>query len=262
MTARVAGIAVLAIWLTIPQAQAGTLVEEFDRGVAAFQDGRFDEASTLFRELHERFGVTSPDLLVNLGSAEFESGRPGTAMVAFHRAERLDPGSAAAAMARVNMDRVRAVLNSRAGEAGAADAFVFGPYHDAWTALIGWASPTIALGVFLAFWTTFFVLMGLWRLAMTPRSRAFRGSLAIASAILMIASGLIAFGSQQVERYRIGVVTDGSARFMDDLASTEASMTLPEGLEVRILETRGGWTRLRLSSGREGWVRDRVLGIP
>jgi hypothetical protein len=49
---------------------------------------------------------------------------------------------------------------------------------------------------------------------------------------------------------------------MDDVASTQATVQLPEGLEFRVLEIRGSWVRVRLASGLTGWMAEQDVGIP
>lgn len=243
-------------------AAAGTVPERFAEGVAAFRAGRFDDAVEAFRDLAVRYRVDSPDVALNLGAAEFEAGHPGPAIASFHRALRLDPDGPAAETARVNLARARAALSARAGAPGTGSAFVFGAYTDAWTTLAGWASPGVALGIFLAAWTLFFGALAAARLVTGLRARSWLGPAAVALGILTAASGILAWGSARVASYRVGVVQQDGAALLDDVTAAEGSLALPEGLEVRVLESRGGWNRVRLSSGSEGWLPDRALDIP
>lgn len=251
----------LGLGLSAAPARAETVVDRFQAGIAAFRDGRFDDAAQAFRDLAAKYQVASPDVQVNLGAAEFEAGRAGPAIAAFHRAIRLDPASPAAETARVNLSRVRTVLSQQAGRPTAGTAFVFGAYTDAWTALAGWASPPVALAVFLAAWTLFFAALGAWRLASDPRWRVGLGTAATVLGIATALAGVVAWGSAHVQSYRTGVVVHEDAGLLDDVAATEAALSLPEGLEVRVLESRGGWHHVRLSSGREGWLSERVLDV-
>jgi hypothetical protein len=209
-----------------------------------------------------RYRVDSPDVALNLGAAEFEAGHPGPALAAFHRALRLDPDGPAAATAQVNLARARAALSGRAGGTGAGQAFVFGAYTDAWTTLAGWASPGTALAVFLAAWTLFFGALGAARLAGAGRARALLGPAAVVLGIATAATGTLAWGSARVAAYRVGVVVADGAALQQDLVATGDGTSLPEGLEVRVMESRGGWNRVRLSSGAEGWLPDRALDVP
>jgi len=251
---------VLALaWAPVP-ARATTLPERFEEGVSAFQDGRFDDAAAAFQDLVARFDVQAPEAWLNLGAASFEAGHPGPAILALHRALRLAPDGATAETARVNLARIRSALHDREGESGTG--FVFGAYADAWTALLGWADPIVALGLFLGCWTLFFVALGLWRLGVLPVARRRIGMAVVTLGVLLGATGLAAYGSTRVRHYEIGVVTTDQAPMLDDVASTRASLHLPEGLELRVVDARGAWLHVRLSSGAEGWMARDDVGLP
>jgi len=259
---RIIASSLASVLLAPPVATAATLPEMFSAGVAAFQAGRYDEAARDFRDLHERYGADSPDVLVNLGASEFAAGRPGAALVALHKARLSAPGGRVAATASVDLDRIRSALNERQGDRPAKGGFLFAPYHDAWTAMLGWAAPRVALVVFMSAWFVLFVLLGVWRLSAPGRRRSLMGGLAIGLAVVVGCSGLVLYGADRVSSYRVGVVMEGGAALYDDVAAVEPALTLPEALETRVVESRGGFVRVRLSSGRQGWVAERTLGIP
>ena len=257
----VTGLVLLACVAGTRPAAAATLQETFHQGVEAFQAGRFDEAVELFRTLRERFGVLSPDVLVDLGAAEFQAGRPGAALLHFHEAALAAPGTPAGETARVNIERVRAALNQRQGQA-ARGGFVFGPVSDAWTALFAWADARWALAAFLVLWCGLFVGLSAWRLARPGRGRQVLGGLCVAAAVLATVGGTVAYGSQRVASYRVGVLLGDNTALYDTIDSVEKALVLPEGLEVRVAEVRGGFARVRLSSGREGFIAENAVGIP
>lgn len=256
------GMLAIGILFFTPSAGAETVEEMFSRGVRSFEDGRYDEAAGAFSSLMDRFGVNSPDVLVNMGAAEFSLGRPGRALLAFHRAMQAAPGSVAADTAAINAERVRADLNRSQGEHPEKDGFVFGRYHDAWSATLGWLNPEAAVAVFLGFWTLLFGSLGLRRLTERRRFARLLSGVAVAAAVAAILTGIAAFGAVRVSGYRVGVVLDQDTALYGDPASLEESMILPEGLEARILDNRGGFARVRLSSGREGFVSAGSMGFP
>lgn len=250
---------VLALVVTAAPSRAETLEDWFRAGTAAFEAGRFDEAVRAFRDLRERYRVASPDLLVNLGAAEFMAGRPGAALLRFHEAILAGPASRAADTARVNAERVRTALNERRG--GGGPGYVFGPYHDAWTALFGWMPPRGTLVAFLVSWTLLFVSLAGWRI-LASRARRVLAGVAIAAFAGSVLTGVSAYGAARVTSYEVAVVLEDGAPLYDRADSIEPRMALPEALEARVVERRGALVRLRLSSGQEGWVHGRSLGIP
>ncbi len=250
----------LFVVLSSVSARGATLSERFEAGVAAFQEGRFDEAASVFNELVERYGMLAPEAWLNLGASRFEAGHPGTAILALHRAARMAPGEPTAETAQVNLARIRSALNDHEGLAG--NGFVFGPYSDAWTALLGWTSPQIALGLFLGCWTLFFLALGLWRLGALPRVRRPLGIAVSFLALALATTAVVAYGSHRVHSYRTAVVVADQAALLEDATSTRTDMRLPEGLEVRVLANRGAWVQVRLSSGATGWMASNDIGIP
>ncbi len=250
---------VLAMVMAAASLRAETLEDRFRAGTAAFEAGRYDEAARVFRDLRERYRLASPDLLVNLGAAEFMAGRPGVALLRFHEAILADPESRAADTARVNADRVRTALNERRGQG--ATGYVFGPYHDAWTALFGWMPQRGALVAFLASWTLVFLSLA-GRRVLGPRARRVLGGVAIAACAASVLTGVSAHGAARVASYEVAVVLEDGAPLYDRADSIEPRMALPEALEGRVVERRGALVRLRFSSGQEGWVPERSLGFP
>jgi len=238
-------------------AGAETLKEKFDAGVKALLSGDSEKARQVFHELHDRYGVTSPDLLIDLAAAEYEAGHPGQCLLNLHRAILSAPDTPAAETARVAIKRVRAAMN----QAGTQGGFVFGPVSDAWTVVCGWARPDLAIFGFLALWSLAFLGLAAWRLA-RGRGRVFARYLAIVAFCLALPAGVLAYGSNRVASYRVAVVLADGTPMYDAIDSLDKALTLPEGAEVRFIEARGRFARVRLSSGREGYVPEDALGLP
>lgn len=250
---------VFAILLISMPLKADTLEARARTGVEAFEAGRYEEAVRVFQDLRQRYRIESPDILVNLGAAEFMAGRPGVALLRFHEAVRAAPGSRAADVARLNAERVRTALNERRAEGGTG--FVFSPYHDAWSALFGWQAPRETLLAFLCFWSVLFLSLALQRLTKT-RARSIMTGVAAFALTGTILAGVSAYGAARVASYEIGVVIGDRAPLYERADSIEPRLLLPEALEARVLERRGALVRVRLSSGQEGWIPERSLGVP
>jgi pentatricopeptide repeat protein len=242
--------------------EAATLDDMFRGGVNSYEAGNYEAACKVFREMHERYGVSSPDLLVNLGASEFGAGRVGRAILYFHKAIEADRDSLAADVARVNLERVRSALNLQQGSGGGKSGFVFGPYSDVWTAVFGRLPSWAPLATFLRFWTFALIVLGTWRLVRDP---AWKRRLLVAFAVVSlatVAAGVCAFGAYRASSVKPGVILADRTALLDSPASIEPAMTLPEGLEVRVVESRGGFVRVLLPSGREGFVAEKAIGVP
>lgn len=237
--------------------KAETVSQLFDAGVSEYRQGNFDRSAAIFLDLVEKYEVASPDVLANLGSAEFAAGRTGDAMLHLMMAKRLDPDGRAGQTAAVNLDRIRSLLNERQ-EGKTGSAYVFGGFTDPWMALFSWLPPPVALIAFLASWAVFFVALAFRRLLSPERSR----TVTAMALVLTVATGFCAYATSRISGYRTGVVLAESTPLMTSLASTEPSATLPEGMEFRVIERRGAWVRIRLSSGLTGWIPESEAGIP
>lgn len=241
-------------------ARAGTLEDRFREGVDALRAGRPEEAAGVFRELATRYGLDAPEVLLDLAVAEFEAGRPGPAIAALHRVIRRDPRGPLAETARINLSRARALLSEEAGKGP--KAFVFSPYTDAWTLLAGWISPRIALGIFVGLWWAFLLGLAAFRWPGSGAWRRFLAGPVVALGIACLLAGGLAWASDRVSRYTVGVIIGSRTALLPDPAALEPTLVLPEGLEVRVLEVRGGLARVRLSSGGEGYVPEQSIEIP
>jgi tetratricopeptide (TPR) repeat protein len=238
-------------------ALADTVPQLFNAGVNEYRQGNYDRAAGIFLDLYEKYEIRSPDVLANLGSAEFAAGRPGQALTHLQKAVRMAPDSRAGQTAAVNMDRIRSLLNESQTDMSRS-AHVFGSYTDPWIALFSWLEPSVALAAFLVCWALFFTALAIRRLFITRSSTI----MISATLALMMISALGAYASSRIVAYRTGVIVVQSAPLMSDITSTEASATLPEGLEFRIIQVRGAWVNIRLSSGLTGWISDSDAGIP
>jgi len=193
-------------------------------------------------------GVRTPALFTNLGNAALQAQHTGRAVLAYHRALALEPD---AATARQNLAHVRSRLPAwvpRRDAGEGAQRLLFYRQIDPRT------RSTIAALCFAA-------MAACVVLAVRRREGAFRG-LAIAFG-LGWASGIasLAYDARTGRDDLAVVVADEVAARSAD--STLSPLALPEplpaGVEVEILEERGGWARVRLANGRDVWVRASVV---
>jgi tetratricopeptide (TPR) repeat protein len=198
-------------------------------------------------------GVETAALFTNLGNAALQAQHPGRAVLAYHRALALEPD---ASTARQNLAHVRSRLPAwvpRRDAGEGAQRLLFYRQIDPET------RATVAAICFAA-------MAGCVGLAVRRREGAFRG-LAIAFGLAW-ASGIVSLVyDAQAGRDDLAVVIadDVPARSADSTLSPLAlPEPLPAGVEVEILEERGGWARVRLANGRDVWIRgsavERVRG--
>lgn len=214
----------------------------------AYDEGRHGEARTLYQRLLA-LGYGSAAVHYNLGNAHLRAGDQGRAIASYLRAQSLAP---------------------RDQDLGANLAFARGTTTDD---LEPPATPALLRTLF--FWhfgssraeliralvvvdVLFFAALAAW--LFRRRSEALRwvaGSLLVLLVVLAASTAIrllrpartAVVVAPEVEAYT-GTTADSSVRFR-----------LHAGTEVRALEQRDGWVRLRLPSGEQGWVAQEQVEV-
>lgn len=210
----------------------------------AAADAALDESIAASRALLGR-GIDNASIHRNIGTAFMLRGDPGRAIVEFRRAERIDPTdprvreSLAAARARVRTE-VNPGTRSRVE-----NALLF------WR---GRVSRGVLLAVGLAGWA--FVWLGLAARALTRRGSG--AALAGAVVAVLTLGSLAAEHTIATMNPAAVIVQDGVVGYRgpsDSVYTPTFEQPIRAGVEAVVLEHRDGWTRLRLRSGAETWVR-------
>lgn len=262
VSALAVGAALLALLVgarSVPAAESDAAVR-LERALADYataqaemdRDARiagFQRAARGFAALVDE-GAASPALFTNLGNAALQAGHVGQAVLAYHRALRLDPDDATA---RQNLAHVRSLLPAwvprPSGRESGAALFVDRriPLPTRWLAGAGcFAIAALAL-----------VLAG------RRRSGAWRG-LGIVSGLawLALVASVVLEGRATTARIAVLVAEETPARTADSmLAPLALPEPLPAGVEVERLEERGDFARVRLANGRDVWVRSSSVAV-
>jgi hypothetical protein len=190
-------------------------------------------------------GAHNAALYTNLGNAALQAEHPGRAVLAYQRALYLDADSARALQ---NLEHVRTTLPPWVPTPEPEGAF------DSFFLYRSLARDTRSLGGAIAF-----AIAGLcMALAIRTGQGAWRGIAALCAVAWLGLTGSVWFDAQAQEK-PLGVIVVGEAlaRSADSaLAALAFPEPLPGGTEVRVLEVRPPWTRVRLSNGRDAWVSE------
>ncbi len=204
---------------------------------------RFGRAERAFASLIED-GVETAPLWTNLGNAALQAGHVGRAVLAYHRALRLDPDAHGA---RQNLAHVRGQLPSWVPRPIDPDGSGSGldPRR------VPEATRRSAAGIA-------FALAALSTLLFVRRGesawRALAGLLMGVWLLLMVT--LLIQDDSSTSQLAVVTAEEVEARSADSsLAALALPDPLPAGSEVRRLELRGEWARIRLANGRDVWVR-------
>ncbi len=208
----------------------------------------FRKAERLFAQIAGD-GASNPELYTNLGNAALQAEHLGAAVLAYRRALAIDPDHPRAVQ---NLEYARTLLPEwvpKPEPGGLLDSFFF------WHKTL--ARSDRSLGAAIAF--------GIAALLLAVAIRFGQSSLRTAAILpALVWAALIASVSVEIGGARLDeavVIADETvARAADSaLAPSTLPAPLPGGVEVRILERRSPWIRIRLANGRDAWVAESAL---
>ena len=246
------GAAVLALLLMfVPfggHAADAYLDSLWNAGVAAYTDGRWQDASQAWAAI-ENVGMASPELYCNLGDAYFRQSMLADAILYYSRALKLDPSFADA---RYNLEFARSLTQDRIDS-------VPEFFLRSWMRKLCWMLPSDAWAwISLALLAAVLALALLFLLGRGSAARrwGFFGGLAV---LVLMVFALIFAAWQKRDYVRADdavvmrpVVPVKSA---PSGADTKDLFILHEGTCVEVLDSVGDWCNVKLSDGREGWLK-------
>ena len=217
---------------------------DFEAANAAYADGRYDEAVTIYQSLLDE--QPNATLYYNLGNARFKQGELAQAILNYERALRLKPNYKDA---KYNLAFAQSRIVDNIPEQ---DFFL-----SSWARTVRnqlsertWLQSSIALFI-LALAGLLLFLLGR---AMWVRKTAFHT--AWIALLFSLVTGLNAASLHNRDTLRNeAIITQGvvNAKSSPDRSGTDL-FTLHEGTKVSIRETIGEWVNVRVGSN-EGWIR-------
>ncbi len=214
----------------------------------AFEQGQYAEAAELYTVLVES-GAHDFDVFFNQGLAYYNAGNLGYALVAFRRAQAINPRVQALNLniARVRVERVDflpddfGVLNS----VGASTQTLFTTVELSWLTFILWTA-----------WFSYCLFLSLRR----RWSQEARIGV-LASGAIVFALVFLLFSRMNLENNRpLAVVVLPSVEVMSGPAETYMPLyRLYSATELRIVDRESGWVRFFLGDGRQGWMPDSAI---
>jgi len=245
-----------ALWIAGAPAALAALEDAalLDEALAAYATGldtperdarlaRFRRAEALFTHLVEA-GHDTPDLHANLANAALQSERLGVAVLHLRRALALAPGHV---RSQQNLEYARSRLPAwvpRPAAGGVLDTFFF------WHRTLSRPQRGLAAGAAFLL-ACVGVGLALRFDSATPRNLA----LLPAAAWLALCASLLLDPAAAARDEAVITAERVVARSADsELAPPLLPSALPAGTEVRIVERRSPWLRVRLANGRDVWV--------
>ena len=237
-------------------AQERSLEETLDDAVQSYTRGlngeardarlaEFRRAERLFANLEAR-GVSTADLYTNLGNAALQAEDLGAAVLAYRRALRLDADHPRALQ---NLDHARSLLPAwvpRPAPSGVLDSLFF------WHRTV--PEPLRELLAAACFAAAALLVAASIRLRQTVLRNA---AVLPGLAWLAITGSVLLDPASGDPTAAVVTASETVARAADSgLAPSAFPQPLPGGVELRILEARPPWVRVRLANGRDAWVSE------
>lgn len=221
---------------------------DFDAANAAYADGRYDEAATLYQAMIDE--QPNATLYYNLGNAQFKKGELAQAILAYERALRLEPNHKDA---QYNLAFAQSRITDNIVEQ---DFFV-----SSWVRAV---RNSLSESTWLILSISLFVLalvgLLLFLLGREPWLRKTAFHIAWVALLFSLIAGLNAASLHKRDTLRNeAIITQGvvNAKSSPDRSGTDL-FTVHEGTKVLIRETIGEWSNISVGSN-EGWIRTSCL---
>lgn len=226
----------------------------FESANTAYYAGDYQTARADYSAIVETFKLEDAVVYHNLGNAHFRVGAYGAAILYYRRALNLEPAGEIRDGLRRNLETARRVLQNRYRSGGDGALVYSDPGGVVWqlTHLVDGDTLAIVSGVF---WALFFGLLVLRRFK--PSLEVLARRVAVGTAVALVLSGAMLAGRVVTDAsFSVGVVVQPDAVLRDGPHASAQGRELPEGLEVRLVESVDGWLQIELVGGRRGWVAE------
>ena len=225
----------------------------WNAGVAAYAEGRWEDASRSWTAI-EGLGLAAPELYCNIGDAFFRQNRLAESILYYSRALKVDPSYADA---RYNLEFAKSLTQDKIDS-------VPEFFLRSWMRRMCWSLPSDSWA-----WISlvcFAILLGCVLLFLLARGSGRKwGFFAGIAALALMVFALVFASWQKRDFFRadgaVIMLPVVSVKSSPSDAETKNLFILHEGTTVELLDSVGDWCNVRLSDGREGWLKNSEIDI-
>ena len=233
-----------ATFVTSAFAWTSQEILDFHKANQNYRSGKFKEAAVLYEALsdkHQDSGV----LFFDLGNCYHRLGKTGKAILSYERARRLDPRSPDI---RYNLNYVRGLLQYKIEDKRNWYLKAFEEVLNAFT------EREILLGAL----AIYFLLMASWAGAVFVQQGAPWGFWRKTFlTVMLVFLAVVGAKNAQAHWLRGAIVTAREALVRyGPSESDQLAFRLGEGLKLYVMDRRDEWSRVLLTNGESGWVKN------
>ncbi len=219
----------------------------FKAGCEAYAAADYTSAINAWEDV-QAAGLTSRELLYNLGGGYVKTGEIGKAILAYERALRMDPSDADV---KYNLDYARALTQDRIDAIPeffletAARNFCFSVPSNAWAVLsLVFLAVTLLLGLLFLLGST-----------SGKRRLGFFGGI-VALLLTFVCWDFAGWQSREARRQDLAIVMKPVSQVgsTPSAESAKSLFILHEGTKVKVLDNVSGFTQIEIADGRQGWI--------
>lgn len=226
----------------------------FKAGCEAYASADYATAVSAWEDV-QATGLTSRELLYNLGGGYVKTGEIGKAVLCYERALRMNPSDADV---KYNLDYARSLTQDRIDAVPeffletAARNFCFSVPSNVWAALsLVFLAVTLLLGLLFLLGST-----------AGKRRLGFFGGIA-ALLVTLVCWDFALWQSREARRQDLAIVMKPVSQVGSTPSeeSAKSLFILHEGTKVKVLDNVSGFTQIEIADGRQGWISSRDIEI-
>lgn len=226
----------------------------FKAGCEAYASANYDAAVSAWEDV-QATGLTSRELLYNLGGAYVKTGEIGKAVLAYERALRMDPSDADV---KYNLEYAKALTQDRIDAVPefflktAARNFCFSVPSNVWAVLsLVFLAVTLLLGLQFLLGST-----------AGKRRLGFFGGI-VALLFTFVCWNFALWQSREASRQDLAIVMKPVSQVGSTPSeeSAKSLFILHEGTKVKVLDNVSGFTQIEIADGRQGWIASKDIEI-
>ncbi len=222
----------------------------FEEGGRLYKSGRYQEAEEAYRKLLEK-GLETPAVLYNLANSCYKQGKLGESILYYEKSLKLQPEDEDALH---NLEMARSRTADRIPEIPQP---FFVRWFNAWLALMSvkaWLLMAAAL-----MWIA--LILAALRIFSTSGSGLVPAAAGLCVlSLIFLFSGFRLNARQQCREEGVLLAPNAYVKSAPDQSGTDLFM-VHEGIRFSIQDRVSDWSKIRLSDGKTGWIRNGMFGV-